>query len=167
MQLIGAKSYKLNHIVGRATMDSRPFQIFEGSNDILYAQITEGLMKLMKRAKENNVFRFLKGYDLTGKAADYVKDLMSFNLDMEMSQRKTVDLGKVIGRIITLNQVLDLAQKGFRKDLTEGAITLLLQDISKQMAGFSFNDKASVVDDYQENSDWVQFVYESPRPYSR
>src|SRR5690606_26508197 len=53
MQLIGAKAYKLNHIVGRGTMDSRPFQIFEGSNDILYAQITEGLIKLMKRAKEN------------------------------------------------------------------------------------------------------------------
>lgn len=158
MQLIGAKSYKLNHIVGRATMDSRPFQIFEGSNDILYAQITEGLMKLMKRAKEQNVSRFLKGYDLTGKAADYVKDLMSFNLDMEMSQRRTVDLGKVIGRIISLNQVLDLAEKGFRKDLTEGAITLLLQDISKLMAGFTFNAKTAVVNDYQENSDWFQFV---------
>ncbi len=158
MQLIGAKSYKLNHIVGRATMDSRPFQIFEGSNDILYAQITEGLMKLMKRAKEQHVFRFLKGYELTGKAADFVKDLMSFNLDMEMSQRKTVEMGKVIGRIISLNQVLDLAEKGFRKDLTEGAITLLLQDISKLMAGFSFDDKSPVVDDYQENSDWIQFV---------
>jgi len=158
MQLIGAKSYKLNHIVGRATMDSRPFQIFEGSNDILYAQITEGLMKLMKRAKEQHVFRFLKVYDLTGKAADYVKDLMSFNLDMDIPQRKTVELGKAIGRIISLNQVLDLAEKGFRKDLTEGAITLLLQDISKLMAGFSYNDKSSVIEDYQENSDWIQFV---------
>jgi len=115
MQLIGAKSYKLNHIVGRATMDSCPFQIFEGSNDILYAQITEGLMKLMKRAKEKNVFQFLKGYDLTDRAADYVKDPMNFNLDMEMSQRKTVEMGKVIGRIISMNQVLDLAQKGFAK----------------------------------------------------
>src|SRR5690606_7537577 len=65
MQLIGAKSYKLNHIVGRATSDSRPFQIFEGSNDILYAQITEGLMKLMKRSKEHHVYQFLKGYNLT------------------------------------------------------------------------------------------------------
>jgi len=158
MQLIGAKSYKLNHIVGRATMDSRPFQIFEGSNDILYAQITEGLMKLMNRAKDRNIFHFMKGYDLTDSAADYVKDLMNFNLDMEMSQRKTVEIGKVIGRIISLNQVLDLAQKGFRKDLTDGAITMLRQDISKLMAGFSFEDKSSVIEDYQEKSDWVQFV---------
>ncbi len=158
MQLIGAKSYKLNHIVGRATMDSRPFQIFEGSNDILYAQITEGLMKLMKRAKEKNVFLFMQGYDLIGRAADYVKDLMNFNLDMEMSQRKTVEIGKVIGRIISMNQVLDLAQKGFRKDLIEGAITLLQQDISKRMAGFSSDNKVSVIEDYQENSNWILFV---------
>ena len=158
MQLIGAKSYKQNHIVGRAIIDSRPFQIFEGSNDILYAQISEGLIKLMKRAKENNVFRFLKGYKLSDKAADYVKDLMSFNIDIDMSQRKTVDLGKVIGRIISLNQVLDLTQKDFRKDLIEGTITLLLQDISKLVAGFSYNDKSSVIEDYHENSDWFQFV---------
>ena len=158
MQLIGAKSYKLNHIVGRATSDSRPFQIFEGSNDILYAQITEGLMKLMKRSKENHVYQFLKRYNLTDRAADYVKDIMNFKLDMEISQRKTVELGKAIGRIISLNQVLDLSQKGFRKDLVEDAITLLRQDVSKLMAGFSFKDKRSVIEDYQENSNWIQFV---------
>lgn len=158
MQLIGARSYKLNHIVGRGIIDSRPFQIFEGSNDILYAQITEGLMKLMKRAKENNVYQFMKGYDLTDRAADYVKELMSFNLNMEMSQRNTVIMGKVIGRIISMNQVLDLAQKGFRKDLIEGSITILQQVVSKLMAGYSFNNKSTVIEDYQENSNWMQFV---------
>ena len=35
VQLVGAAAYKLNHIDGRAIVDSRPFQIFEGSNDIL------------------------------------------------------------------------------------------------------------------------------------
>lgn len=158
MQLIGAKSYKQNHIVGRAIVDSRPFQIFEGSNDILYAQITEGLMKLMKRAKVNNVYQFLKGYKLSDKAADYLKDLMSFNIDMVMSQRKTIFMGKVIGRIISLNQVLDLAQKGYRKDLIVGATKILMEDISKFMAGFSYNNKSTVIEDYQEDSDWFQFV---------
>ena len=115
-------------------------------------------MKLMKRAKENNIFRFLRGYNLTQKAADYVKDLMSFNLDMEMSQRKTVDMGKVIGRIISMNQVLDLSHKGFRSDLIEGAITLLMQDISKLMAGFSYKEKSAVIEDYHNDSYWFQFV---------
>ena len=158
MQLIGAKSYKLNHIVGRATVDSRPFQIFEGSNDILYAQITEGLMKQMKRAKQKNLLKFLKGYNLTHQAADYVKGLINFNLNMEMSQRNSVELGKVIGRIISMNHVLELAQKGFRKDLIEGAITMLQQDISKLIAGFSFNNKTSVIENYEENSKWINFA---------
>jgi alkylation response protein AidB-like acyl-CoA dehydrogenase len=56
LQLVGAKAYKLNHIAGRGTVDSRPFQIFEGSNDILYAQISEGLLKLMKRTKGKQPF---------------------------------------------------------------------------------------------------------------
>ena len=158
MQLIGAKSYKLNHIVGRGTVDSRPFQIFEGSNDILYAQITEGLMKLMKRAKENNLFQYLKEYDLTKHAIDYVKSLMNFNLNMEMSQRNSVELGKVIGRIISMNHVLELTQKGFREDLIEGAIAMLQEDISKLMAGFSFNNKNTVIEDYEENSKWIDFA---------
>jgi alkylation response protein AidB-like acyl-CoA dehydrogenase len=158
VQLVGAKAYQISHIGGRGTADSRPFQIFEGSNDILYAQISEGLIKLMKRAKENNLYRFLNEYDLTGKAAEYVKELTSFNLDFQMQQRKLVELGRVIGRIISLNQVLDLANKGFRKDLIEGGITMLQQDISKLMAVFSFNNKTGVIEDYHENSSWLNFV---------
>ena len=158
VQLVGAKAYRINHIGGRGTADSRPFQIFEGSNDILYAQISEGLIKLMKRAKENNLFQFLKDFDLTSKAADYVKTLTDFNLDFQMQQRKLVEMGRVIGRIISLNQVIDLANKGFRKDLVEGGITMLQQDISRLIAYFSFNNKSEVVEGYTENSSWLNFV---------
>ena len=42
LQLVGAKGYRLDHIAGRATVDSRPFQIFEGSNDVLYQQDLRG-----------------------------------------------------------------------------------------------------------------------------
>ena len=83
---------------------------------------------------------------------------MSFNIDMEMTQRNSMELGKVIGRIISMNQVLDLAQKGFRKDLIEGAITMLKQDISKLMAGFSFKAESIVIEDYEENSKWLNFT---------
>lgn len=158
VQLVGAKAYRINHIAGRGTADSRPFQIFEGSNDILYAQITEGLIKLMKRAKENNLFQFLKDFDLTSKAAEYVKALTNFNLDFQMQQRKLVEMGRVVGRIISLNQVIDLANKGFREDLAEGGITMLQQDISRLIASFSFNNKTDVVEGYNENSSWLNFV---------
>lgn len=158
VQLVGAKAYRINHIGGRGTADSRPFQIFEGSNDILYAQISEGLIKLMKRAKENNLYRFLKEYDLTNKTGDYIKEVTNFNLNFQMQQRKLVELGRVIGRIISMNQVIEIANKGFSKDLIEGGITMLQQDISKLIASFSYKNKNEVVEDYQENSSWLNFV---------
>lgn len=158
VQLVGAKAYKLNHIAGRGTADSRPFQIFEGSNDILYAQISEGLIKLMKRAKENNLFQFLKDFNLTNQAAEFVKNQVNFNLDFQMPQRKLVEMGKIIGRVISMNQVLEMAEKGFRKDLIEGGVIMLQQEISKLMATFSFNNKSQVAEGYEENSSWFDFV---------
>ncbi|WP_372950713.1 acyl-CoA dehydrogenase family protein [Mariniphaga sp.] len=158
LQLVGAKAYKLNHIAGRGTVDSRPFQIFEGSNDILYAQISEGLLKLMKRAKENNLFRFFKGFNLTEHAADYIKGQVNFNIDFQMPQRKLVEMGKITGYAISLNQVLDVAGKGFRKDLTEGSIAMLQQEISNLISNFSFKNKTQVVEEYEENSSWLNFV---------
>ncbi len=158
-QLVGAKAYKLNHIAGRSIVDSRPFQIFEGSNDILYAQISEALVKMMKRMKENNLFEFLKGFDLTEKAAVYVKNQVNFNLDLQMPQRKLVEMGKVIGRIISLNQVLDLGDKGYKKELINGSITVLQQEISKLMSAFNFANTITVVEGYDEDSSWLNFVH--------
>ena len=158
VQLVGAKAYKLNHIAGRGTADSRPFQIFEGSNDILYAQISEGLVKMMKRAKERNLFQFLKGFDLTDKAVHFVKSQVDFNLDLQIPQRKLVEMGKIIGRVISMNQVLDLSEKGFNKELIDGSVTFLQQEITKLMSAFTFKNEEKVVDGYDENTSWMNFV---------
>nr|WP_321353760.1 acyl-CoA dehydrogenase family protein [uncultured Draconibacterium sp.] len=158
VQLVGAKAYKLNHIAGRGTADSRPFQIFEGSNDILYAQISEGLVKMMKRAKERNLFQFLKSFDLTDKAVHFVKSQVDFNLDLQIPQRKLVEMGKIIGRVISLNQVLDLSEKGFNKELIDGSVAFLQQEITKLMSAFNFRNNEKVVDGYDENTSWLNFV---------
>ncbi|MFA9388458.1 MAG: acyl-CoA dehydrogenase family protein [Prolixibacteraceae bacterium] len=158
VQLVGAKAYKLDHIAGRGTSDSRPFQIFEGSNDILYAQITESIVKMMKRAKENNLFQFLKTHDLTELASEYVKNQLNFNLDFQMPQRKLVEMGQVIGRVISLNQVIELGNSGYRKDLIEGGITFLQQEISNLISNFSFRNNVEAVENYEENSSWLNFV---------
>ncbi len=158
LQLVGAKAYQLNHIAGRGTVDSRPFQIFEGSNDILYAQISESLVKMMKRAKENNLLSFLKNFNLTSRAADYIRDHVNFNLDFQMPQRKLVEMGKITGRIISMNQVLDMAGKGYRNDLIENSISILQQEISKLMAGFSEKSQTLVVEEYEEGSSWMKLA---------
>lgn len=158
VQLVGAAAYKLNHIGGRGIVDSRPFQIFEGANDILYNQIAETVVKQMKALKESNTYTFLKAHQLTGRAAEQIKELFNFEIDFSMPQRKFVEFGKTISRIASLDLVLRLGENGFRKDLIEGAISILKQEISILMAQFNFKQSAFVVEDYEENSNWANFI---------
>jgi len=149
VQLVGAAAYKLNHIGGRGIVDSRPFQIFEGANDILYNQITEAIVKQMKTIKENHVFTFLKGHKLTSRAAGLLKDLLNFEIDPQMTQRKYVEFGKTLSRIASLDLVMRLGETGFRKDLIENAKSILQQEITQIMSGFNFAQNAVVIEDYK------------------
>jgi len=155
-QLVGAKAYRNSHIAGRGITDSRPFQIFEGSNDILYAQISENLIKQMKRLKENNLFNFLKGNELTTRSSDQLKDLFNFNLNMELPQRKLVELGQAIGRVVSMDMVHRLADEGFRKDLIQSGINMLHQEIQQLMSTFRLQTNTLVVEDYHDNSSWLR-----------
>jgi hypothetical protein len=158
LQLVGAKGYKLNHIAGRSTVDSRPFQIFEGSNDMLYSQISESVIKLMRKAKHVNLFEFLNSYELTKNAAMLVKGLFNFRLDYTIPQRKLVDLGKVLSRVISLEHVMALNQKGFSQKLIDNSIVHLQHEMQELMASFNTNNKTEVMEDYQSNSDWLMFT---------
>jgi alkylation response protein AidB-like acyl-CoA dehydrogenase len=157
LQLFGAKGYQLNSIAGRSVVDSRPFQIFEGSNDILYHQIAESAMKLMKTAREHNFYKFLKGY--AARAADRIKELIRFDLNIGFSQRKLVELGQIISRIVSMDLVLYLEEKGFRKDLIDNTLIILKQDISMLLNTFHFDNKAIVIVEYKEDSDWFDFSF--------
>lgn len=158
-QLVGAQAYKLNHIAGRSITDSRPFQIFEGSNDILYTQITDSLVKMMKKAKEGNLFRFLKNFNLTSKSASFLKDILDFDLDSNLTQRKMVELGQVLGRIVSFEMVINLGEKGFRSDLINNGLKMLNQDIVALMSSFKHQNQTLVIQDYQDNSSWLNFVH--------
>jgi hypothetical protein len=158
-QLIGAQAYKLNHIAGRGIIDSRPFQIFEGSNDILYAQISESLIKMMKNAKESNLFQFLKNFRLTSKAADRLKIPLDLRISMDLPQRKLVELGQVLGRLVSSEKVIDLGNTGFRKDLVENGLAVLAHEIAALMGSFRHENPVRLVEDYQHESSW-----RNPRP---
>ena len=158
LQLVGAKGYKLNHIAGRSTVDSRPFQIFEGSNDMLYSQISESVLKLMRKAKQSNLFDFIQSFELTSEASALVKDLFNFNVDLAMPQRKLVELGQILGRVISLNQVLNLSNKGFSSKLIEGATVNLRQEMQALSASFSALNRTQVVEDYQADAGWMAFT---------
>jgi len=158
LQLVGAKGYRLDHLAGRATVDSRPFQIFEGSNDILYQQISEAVLKQMRKVKEVNLLRFLSGYDLTARAADYFKDLLGFDVDYALPQRKLVDLGRALGRMVSMQLVLDLGDRGFRQEMIEGAVGVLRQDVAGLLSSYRHAYEKEVVENYDDGASWLEFV---------
>lgn len=158
VQLSGANGYRISHIGGRGIMDSRPFRIFEGSNEMLYAQIAEIITRMMKKQKQPHLFDFLKDFKLTSNAAPHFKDSLSFTIDNAAAQRKLVDLGKILGRIISIGYVLDLGEKGFRKDLIDNCISIVKQEISALVSSFKFDNSVKVVEDYSEESSWLQFA---------
>lgn len=154
LQLNGAKGYRLDHIAGRSTVDSRPFQIFEGSNDILYQQISESVLKMMRKFKSTNLYDFLSEYELTGRSSDYFKDMINFEIDTKMPQRKLVQLGQALGRMVSMEFTLKLGDQGFNKELIDNAVEVLQEEITSILSGFKRSSDADLVEDYMENSSW-------------
>ncbi|SMO41949.1 acyl-CoA dehydrogenase family protein [Gracilimonas mengyeensis] len=158
LQLTGAMGYRLDHIAGRSVVDSRPFQIFEGSNDILYQQITESVLKKMRRLKSKNLKEFLSEFTLTKRSSEYFKDTFNFEVDPKMPQRKLVDLGKVLGRMISMEFTLSLQDQGFNKELVQNALKTMEDEISSIMANYMHGGDADVVEDYERESNWYKFA---------
>ena len=158
LQLTGAKGYRLDHIAGRSTVDSRPFQIFEGSNDILYQQISESVLKMMRKLKSSNLYEFLKNYELTVQSSDYFKDKLNFEIDPKMPQRKLVELGRALGRMVSMEFTLNLGEQGFNSELIQNAIHVLQDEINGILNSFKTGNVLEVVDTYQEDSNWFQLI---------
>lgn len=158
LQLMGAKGYRLDHIAGRAIIDSRPFQIFEGSNDILYQQVSESILKKMRKLKLENLYKFLSEFKLTERASEYFKDLLDFKVDNQLTQNRLVELGQIISKVISLEFTLRLSDKGFNKQLINNAVQTLIGDIERLLPAF-INDKApAVVENFQESSSWLESI---------
>ena len=158
LQLTGAQGYQMSHIAGRSLVDSRPFQIFEGSNDVLYQQIADGVLKSMRRMKKKNLHDYLSSYELTERAAGYFEDALDFEVDQQMSQRKTKELGEMLSRLISMELTLELGDRGFRSDLIADALTVLQRDAEQLLSGYKSTDTAEPAEDYAENSSWLDFV---------
>ncbi len=157
-QLYGSTGFKMENIAGRGIMDTRAFQIFEGSNEMLYTQIAEIIGKIMKRKNDYNIYAFLKEFNLTDRSHPHFKDIIDFSFTPGLKQRKLVDLGKIFSRVISLNFVLEMEEKGFRKDLVANCVEVIKGDVANLVNSFQNKNTVVQVADYQENSDWYNFV---------
>ena len=100
----------------------------------------------------------MEGHRLTEHAAKHLKDLISFDIDLQMPQRKMVELGRVISRVVSMDMVIKLGNAGFRSDLVDAAISLLRQEITTLVSHFDYNQPTLVVEDYQIDSSWNDFL---------
>lgn len=158
LQLTGAKGYRLDHIAGRSLVDSRPFQIFEGSNDILYQQISESVLKSMRKLKLKNLHKFLDEFNTTERASDYFSDILDFKIDHQLTQDRLVELGRIISRVISLEFTLRLGDKGFNQQLINNAISTLRSDVERMVTTFVNDRTPEVVEDYEESSSWLKSI---------
>ena len=156
-QLSGANGYKVESMGTRAIVDSRPFQIFEGSNDMLYTQISEMVMKLMQKSKNMNLAAFLKSFELTRNIADHFKSVLNFSPDLKIAQRKAVDMGKIISRVVCANLVGEMALKGFRPELIRDSLENIKQEISMLVSSYQFQIRVSPITDFKESGNWLAF----------
>lgn len=158
LQLTGAKGYRLDHIAGRALVDSRPFQIFEGSNDILYQQISESVLKKMRKLKLENLYQFLSDFSLTERASGYFSDVLDFNINHQLAQDRLVELGRILSRVISLEFTLRLGDKGFNQELIQNTIKTLEVEVEQMVTSFMSDKTPDVVEDYEDSSSWLDSI---------
>jgi hypothetical protein len=156
LQLVGAKDYRQDHIAGRAIVDSRPFQIFEGSNDILYKQVGESLLRRMRLERETNLFKHLRSYEGTSRACEPFKDALDLGVDFKMPQRKVVALGLVVSRLCSMELTLRLGDRGFRKELIDGCLQVFREDVDQLLASYRSSAMPQPVVDYGEGASWLR-----------
>ncbi len=159
LQLVGAKGYRLDHIAGRALVDSRPFQIFEGSNDILYIQIAEAVQKLMQRHKVNNLKTFLSSFELTSRASDYLNSLLDIDLTLPLAQRRLNAFGQLISRIIALQLVDELGDSGYSPVLIANCREHLIQRIAAELSGFQALGSSTYQETDSHTQNWLDCFY--------
>lgn len=158
LQVSGANGYRISHIAGRGIVDSRPFQIFEGSNEMLYTQIADIVLKSMKRQHQINLYGFLETFELTKHSATRFARYLRFDPGGNISQRRLVDLGKIIARLICTQYVLTLRDKGFQEKLVQNCLFNMQIDIAHLASNLSLDDHADLIVEYRESSNWMDFI---------
>ena len=158
LQLVGAKGYRLSHLAGRSILDSRPFMIFEGSNDILYEQLAQVALNMMRRGRHESLYALLQTSEHAARASEYFRAETDFRVDEGLPQRKVVDLGRALGRVMVIEMVIELGERGFTRPLVENAIEHLRLEVEGLLTGLRSRAKLTMVEEREEIGYWHGFL---------
>ena len=157
VQLKGGNGYIKDDIAGRAIMDSRPFQIFEGSNDILYMQIGEAIVKKMMKAKNDN-FRSYVAEQCPAIAHEPCLTLLDqVTVPGKRDQQNLHTLGEIFACLFSLNNLAKLALTGFNNDLIIQANLSLAKRIKGFVTKLACPLLPEILVDYKGQSNWADF----------
>lgn len=159
LQMSGANGYRQDHLAGRSVTDSRPFQIFEGSNDILYEQVADAVLKAMRKAKVSHVGTYLAEREpLTQKASGALRSLFDFDAELGIPQRKAVELGRALSKAVSVGVVVELGDRGYPTELISQAIDSLRGRIRQHLALFHAPEAPGLVAGATSAPSWLGFV---------
>ena len=144
-KLLGAKGFESGHPMSNIAIDFRPFTIFEGPNDMLYADIYDQFSKATSEEKKSGIriskeqtlyerflsdkrFQSIKSSveNIVQKADDIITFMKNHTLN-EVDQIKKVFTGKILSKLFVLSQT-------DAEDLS----TFLIKDIKKDILDFEY-----------------------------
>ena len=85
---------------------------------------------------------------------------MIFRFRTHLPQRKLTELGKVISRVVAMDQVIRLGQTPFNKELIQSSLSHIEQELTVLFSSFNFSNLHNFYEGYEENSSWLN-CYES------
>ena len=142
-KLLGAKGFEAGHPVSNVAIDFRPFTIFEGPNDMLYAEIYDQFSKatpaeksegkkvskgltIYERITSDNRFINISVNDFLSEKNNITDFLKRYSLS-EIDQIRKVFMGKILARIFLLIQTKP-----------EKILRHIIKDIKKDILDFEY-----------------------------
>jgi len=83
---------------------------------------------------------------------------VDFEIDKKMAQRKLVELGKVLGRMVSMEMTLKLGETGFNSEMISNSLKVIRTEIKTMLASFTNNEAPGIIENYQQDSSWLEFV---------
>jgi hypothetical protein len=75
-----------------------------------------------------------------------------------MAQRKLVQLGRALGRIVSMEMTLKLGESGYNSDMVSNSLKVVRTEVKSMISSFANNEEPSVIEDYEDSSSWLNFV---------
>lgn len=124
VQLYGGQGFRKDHYVGKSFVDSRPFQIFEGSNDVLYEAIAAQLIGEARKLGLNTLGQTLARHPDLPQATMPNDSFGELSMQLGDSQVERVLFGKVISRYAVIG-IVQRAAANTNPELVQSAVSFL------------------------------------------